>query len=110
MKLLLDQQLSRLLVALLEPAFPGTTHVVLEGLGSASDEAVWQHARRGGFVLVTKDEDFHLLSFARGHPPKVVWLRSGNGPSVEVASLLIGAAATIEVFANDTGQSLLVLP
>lgn len=109
MKLLLDQQLSRKLVPLLQPAFPGTTHVALEGLDRRDDDAVWKFARASGFAIATKDEDFQVLSFARGHPPKVLWLRGGNGPTKLVRDLLLNARATIEAFGADEKLSLLEL-
>jgi predicted nuclease of predicted toxin-antitoxin system len=31
-------------------------------LASGSDRAIWQYARDHGFIIVTKDEDFHRLS------------------------------------------------
>ena len=37
MKLLLDENLSRRVAALLDASFPGTTHVVLVGLERADD-------------------------------------------------------------------------
>lgn len=40
-------------------------------MGGASDVRIWEHAREGGFLLITKDEDFHRLSVMRGFPPKV---------------------------------------
>lgn len=110
MKLLLDQALSRLLVPQLQEAFPGTSHVVLHGLDTADDAAIWDFARGNGFIVVTKDEDFQVLSFSRGHPPKVVWVRSGNGPSSQVLELLRRARGVIEAFAADEERSLLELP
>lgn len=110
MKLLLDQHLSRTLVPLLEPLYPETSHVSLHGLDRSDDATVWEFARANGFVIATKDEDFQMLSFARGHPPKVVWLRSGNGPSRFVREILERARPTLEQFAADPDQSLLVLP
>ncbi len=110
MKLLLDQHLSRTLVPLLEPLFPGTSHVLLHGLDRSDDATVWEFARANGFTIATKDEDFQVLSFARGHPPKVVWLRSGNGPSRYVLDLLERSRPTLEQFAADPDQSLFVLP
>ncbi len=110
MKLLLDQHFSRKLIPLLEPAFSGSTHVLLCGLDRASDETIWDFAKSGGFAIATKDEDFQVLSFAKGHPPKVVWVRSGNGPSQEVFDLLMRARSIIEQFAADTERSLLMLP
>ena len=42
MKLLLDQNLSYLLVASLESAFPGSKHVKEFGLTEADDESLWR--------------------------------------------------------------------
>ncbi len=49
---------------------------------------MWAHAGAHGFVLVTKDEDFHRLSVLRGPPPKVIWVRLGNCATADVARLL----------------------
>lgn len=70
MKLLLDQHFSRKLVPLLEPAFSGTLHVLLRGLDRASDETIWEFTKSGGFAIATKDEDFQVLSFAKGTRPR----------------------------------------
>ena len=110
MKLLLDQHFSYKLVPLLESAFPGTVHVRSLGLDTRDDNAIWEFARAGGFAIVTKDEDFQVLSFTRGHPPKVVWLRSGNGPTHQVLTILLQYRQTIEQFGSDEDRSLLVLP
>lgn len=53
MKLLLDENLSRRLVPFLQQDFPGTSHVVLLGLESASDREVWDVAKVDGYVIVT---------------------------------------------------------
>jgi len=109
-KLLLDQHLSRKLVPQLESIFPGTTHVVFHGLDTRNDDAVWEFAKADGFVILTKDEDFQVLSFARGHPPKVIWLRSGNGPTQQVLSIIMQHRPIIERFGDAEDLSLLVLP
>jgi len=45
---------------------------------SASDSAIWQHARDNELVIVTKDADFsHRIMLAKP-PPWVVHLRFGN--------------------------------
>lgn len=109
MKLLLDQPLSWKLVVALQQSYPGTAHVSEHGLQRASDDEVWRWAKGRGIVLVTKDEDFQVLSFARGHPPKVVLLKVGNGPSAEVLGVLLKARQVIEVFVADAASSLLAL-
>jgi len=78
MKPLLDENLSRRLVPELEPAYPGTTQVVLVGLERATDRELWNYAKQHGFVLVSKDSDFHELCLIQGPPPQLVWLKCGN--------------------------------
>ena len=97
-RLLFDENLSRRLVAELADAFPDSRHAVSEGLSSASDVEVWDHAAQGGFVIVTKDADFHQRSFLLGAPPKVVWVRLGNCTTEDIARLLRARAAEIRGF------------
>jgi len=89
MKLLLDENLSRRLLPLLIDAFPGSTHVVLEGLQQADDATVWQFAKTHGFVVVTKDDDFTALSALRGWPPHLVKLSVGNCDNDQVLQVLL---------------------
>lgn len=95
---------------MLDEAFPGTSHLAFVGLDRAEDLHVWEFARSNGFCIATKDEDFQVLSFARGHPPKVIWIRSGNGPTQQVYEILTRARPIIEAFDADPERSLLVLP
>ncbi len=62
MKLLLNENLSRRLVPFLLHVYPGSFHVCLIGLESASDAEVWNTAKRLEFVIVTRDADFEELS------------------------------------------------
>lgn len=75
MKLLFDENLSNRLFEALSKEFPGSTHVREVGLASADDRSVWEFARGNGFIIVSKDSDFHQLSFLLGPPPKVAWVR-----------------------------------
>jgi predicted nuclease of predicted toxin-antitoxin system len=88
-KLLLDENLSYRLVASLQDAFPGTSHVTAEGLSSANDLEVWEFAGKNGFVIVSKDEDFSALSALRGHPPKLIKLSLGNCSNAEALHALV---------------------
>jgi predicted nuclease of predicted toxin-antitoxin system len=87
-KLLLDENISRRLLSVLEPAFPGSTHVALEGLQQAADAEIWRFAKSGGFVVVTKDEDFSALSSLQGRPPRHIKLSVGNCDNDQVAQVL----------------------
>lgn len=62
MKLLFDENLAAKLLHELSDLYPGSDHVLALGLGGASDSMIWKHAIDGGFVLVTKDEDFQRFS------------------------------------------------
>lgn len=78
MKLLLDQNLSHRLLVMLVDLYPGSQHVRSLGLGAANDQLIWNHARDNNMIIVSKDWDFYYRSTLYGHPPKVLWIRSGN--------------------------------
>jgi predicted nuclease of predicted toxin-antitoxin system len=109
-RLLLDQHLSRRLVSPLQALYPGSAHVIDFGLDRADDGIIWDFAAANGFAICTKDADFQARSFAHGHPPKVILIVTGNGPSREVLMLLTGHAQLIAEFEEDPAVSLLVLP
>lgn len=70
---------------------------------------MWQFAKSNDFAIVSKDEDFNLMSVARGIPPKVVWLLLGNCSTAEVEATIRGQYAAIERFANDPDTGTLVV-
>ena len=88
MKLLFDHNLSYKLVARLADLFPDAAHVRNVNLHEADDRTVWEYARANGFAIVSKDEDFHQLSFLYGAPPQVVWVRLGNCTTADIAHAL----------------------
>jgi predicted nuclease of predicted toxin-antitoxin system len=89
MKLLLDQNISRRILAALTESWPGSSQAGLLGLDCASDLEIWEYARAQGFGIVTKDADFEELSLLKGAPPKVIWLRLGNATNQEVQKVLL---------------------
>lgn len=109
MKLLFDENLSPRLVQALEPEYPGSTHVRTLGLRGATDEAIWEQARREGYAVVSKDNDFRQLSFLYGVPPKVIWLSVGNAGTEAILHFLRSERAAIQAFEADAEASLLVL-
>jgi predicted nuclease of predicted toxin-antitoxin system len=107
MKLLFDQNLSFKLVERLADLFPGSDQVRRLGLDQADDRAIWEHAKRSGFVLVTQDSDFADLAGLLGPPPKVIWLRCGNQPTQAVENLLRNHASAIEALGLDNDANCL---
>jgi predicted nuclease of predicted toxin-antitoxin system len=110
MSLLFDENLSRRLVGLLAAEYPGSEHVEAVGLIGADDQTVWSYSASRGLMLVSKDSDFRHLALLHGPPPKIIWLRVGNGPTAVVAALLRARVADVQAFAADPTLALLVLP
>jgi predicted nuclease of predicted toxin-antitoxin system len=110
MSLLFDQNLSRRLPALSTTEFPGSEQVFTAGLAAADDQAVWAYAAAHGLAVVSKDSDFAALSATLAPPPKVIWLRIGNGPTHEGVALLQARSADIQSFLADPVVGVLELP
>ena len=109
MKLLLDANISYKLVERIVDLYPGSMHVRDAALAEVDDRGVWEYARDNGFVVVSKDEDFHQLSFLQGPPPKVVWVRLGNCTSGEIEAVLRRYHSHLMEFAaGDEGAFLVV--
>ncbi len=109
MKLLLDENLSPKLPALLADLYPGSSQVDQAGLRGARDVEVWEYAKANGYVLVSKDNDFRQRSFQYGAPPKVVWLNVGNAATGPILQLLREAREEIERFVASGEEALLVV-
>lgn len=107
MKLLFDHNLSQKLVRRLSDIFPDSTQTSLLGLGSAPDLAIWRHAKEQAFTIVTRDSDFCELSWSRGVPPKIVWLRCGNSTVGEVEDILRRNASSILELEHDISAGIL---
>jgi predicted nuclease of predicted toxin-antitoxin system len=108
-KLLFDQHVSHKLITKIADLYPQSNHVRNLGLQDADDDETWAFAKREHFVVVTKDEDFHLLSVVRGHPPKVLWIRSGNCATDLIETLLRKNFAEIEKFFADPDAGFMAL-
>lgn len=78
MKFLVDAQLPPTLAQFIESRGYEARAVRDVGLREADDASIWTFAEVGGWVLVTKDEDFAERVLARGAGPRIVWLRIGN--------------------------------
>ena len=109
MKLLFDHNLSHKLVGRLSGIFPGSEHVRNVGLREATDHAVWEYAKAGDFAIVSKDEDFHQLSFLRGAPPKVVWVKLGNCATGDVERVLRENRPNLLEFDNDEDAAFMIV-
>lgn len=81
----------------------------LLGLGKATDEEIWSYALDQGFVIVSKDEDFHQRALVSGPPPKVIWVRLGNCTTSDIEQAIHRGHDVIMAFLEDETASFLTL-
>lgn len=74
------------------------------GSAARRTSRVWEQAAAGGFVLVTKDQDFQRLSVLRGAPPKVIWIRLGNCTTADIVRVLRFRRARVAAFAGSAAE------
>jgi predicted nuclease of predicted toxin-antitoxin system len=63
-----------------------------------SDASIWKFAKSNQYHILTFDEDFAELQNLYSYPPKVIWLRTGNCSTSEIANRLIKLEAIITDF------------
>ena len=78
MNFLVDAQLPPALARwLTEEGYP-SKHVNDLSMAQSRDQEIWAEAKRNNWVIITKDEDFVVLSGIDPSGSPVVWLRVGN--------------------------------
>jgi predicted nuclease of predicted toxin-antitoxin system len=108
-KLLFDENLPPSLSRVVANDFPGSAHVEEMSFVEADDRTIFEFARREDFTIVTRDNDFALLSGVRGSPPKIILLRVGNARVAQLHRLMGDIAAEIAHFIEHDTQSLLIV-
>lgn len=78
MKLLFDNNLSVKFPEIAKDHFPYSMHVYVLDLSDEKDIDILNFAKKEGYTIATKNEDFYFLSTVKGSPSKVVWLMLGN--------------------------------
>lgn len=87
MKLLFDQNVSFRLIKKIQDIFPEAKGVRELGLEGSADKEIWSFAKREHFTVVTFDSDFFDMMVLAGHPPKIIWLRTGNTTTKNIEQL-----------------------
>jgi predicted nuclease of predicted toxin-antitoxin system len=108
-KLLLDENLSDRMIHRIVDLYPDSEHVKTLGLINTDDRLIWEYAKTNGFVIVSKDADFHQRSLLYGHPPKFIYLRIGNCSTSKIIQILRDNLDTIIQFESSEAESLLIL-
>jgi predicted nuclease of predicted toxin-antitoxin system len=104
MKLLFDQNISFRIVNKLKEDFLDCKHVSHVGLLDSEDSDIWLFARNHNYTIVTFDSDFYDISLMNGLPPKIIWIRTGNLTTNDIAQLLKSNKDAIRDFMNHPEQ------
>lgn len=105
MKLLFDQNISFRITAKLDERFKDSKQVRQVGLEDSEDTLIWKFALQEGFTVVTFDSDFYDISLINGCPPKIIWLRSGNKTTQEIAQIITSYHDIIQDFIYNPDQA-----
>lgn len=76
-------------------------------LDDAIDMEIWNYASSQNLHILTKDSDFNDIQRLQGHPPKVIWIRSGNVPTPYIGELLISQSKAIKEFIENPAMAIL---
>lgn len=101
MRFLFDQNISHRILNLIPEKYSGSTSVKKESLIDSSDKEIWEYAKLNDYIIVTQDSDFNNLNSLYGFPPKIVWIRTGNMKTQDIANMLIANADEIQKFLDD---------
>lgn len=101
-KLLIDENLSRKLLANVSTLFPGSIHVSSVNLLMSTDTDIWVFAKHNEYCILTKDWDYRFLSLTYGCPPKVIRMNCGNQATEYIIKVLKDKIETILEFFDDT--------
>jgi predicted nuclease of predicted toxin-antitoxin system len=63
-----------------------------------TDFTIWNFAKTNNYSILTFDEDFSELQNLYSYPPKIIWLRTGNIGTAEIANLLVKQKKGIDNF------------
>ena len=88
MQFLVDTQLPRRLADWIGAQGHDAGHVLDLQLAQSKDNAIWLAAIDAQAIIVTKDEDFANWVMAGRAGPQVLWLRTGNGSTPALLTLL----------------------
>lgn len=98
MKLLFDQNISFRVISKINAVFPEAKQVRQLRIENDLDIDIWHFAKLHSYSIVTFDSDFYEISSLKGHPPKIIWLRTGNTKTNFLADFLISKSEIIKAF------------
>lgn len=102
MKLLIDQNISKRIIASITDIFPDSVHVVDVSLSDASDLEVRNYAYLNQYILVTTNNEFFDLNMLLENPPKIIHIKGNHVTSNKLEWALRVNQEGIESFYSDS--------
>ena len=102
MKLLFDQNISFRILKKVLDIYPKSKQVRELCLENATDIEIYNFSKKNHFTIITFDADFFDLSILKGHPPKIIWIRTGNTTTKYLANILRAKKDIINDFLLDS--------
>jgi predicted nuclease of predicted toxin-antitoxin system len=100
-KLLLDENLSWRMIKQLTPIFAEVVHASeLKIKQPADDISIWDYAKKNGFTILSKDDDFEKIVLLRKAPPKLIHLKTYNLDTKKLVDLILENKYKIIEFVN----------
>lgn len=110
MKLLIDNNISYRVAVTLNKSILVCKHVSDFSLdANTEDSAIWNFAKKGGYIILTKDNDFEAMSRLFGCPPKVIQMICGNKRTPEIIRILEKNMGVIKLFDGDDENCLMFI-
>jgi len=100
-KFLFDQNISHRILRLLPEKFSDSTSIKKEDLINATDQQIWEFAKKNNYIIVTQDSDFNDLNSLYGFPPKIIWIRTGNLKTQVILDILIYHSNELDKFTEN---------
>ncbi|MCK5823365.1 MAG: DUF5615 family PIN-like protein [Bacteroidales bacterium] len=101
MKLLFDQNISFRLIKLISDFYPNAKQVRELGLENATDNEIFEYAKKNDYAIVSFDSDFCDLNIMRGFLPKIIWIRTGNTTTKNLEIILKNKHELIKTFMKE---------
>ena len=89
------------MVKKIEREYRGSGQVKRLGLENSTDLEIWEYARNNHYNIETFDSDFMDIPNLKGHPPKIIWIRTGNTNTDSTANLLLSKVDQVTEFLNN---------
>ena len=101
MKLLLDENLSYRMIKKLSLFFEEVIHSSdIKMPQPADDISIRNYAKKNGYIIISKDDDFEKIVLLRKAPPKLIYRKTYNLDTTKLVELILGNLYKIVEFSN----------